>query len=236
MQIALTFRRKDGRIKKPAYNRRVRQLYLAAAFVLFVLVVGSLYLYWFCSCPSTCKKFLYLPILLILLVAMSALYIAHKLRYDEKSALRKLQAMTTTHEKMLSKLLASEGILLVDMESEAAKYITDLAADSNYQPLFEALPNLGQLPGMIKTITGLRERYERQRIQDFILLRKLRQEENELAALLDSVIGNSMITDSSDEELKLLKQHLDTLHRYYVEKKKSLAEVDALLEQYKSPS
>jgi hypothetical protein len=225
----LKFYHRKSVMAKPVYVRRRIQLFIGTSLVAVYILVGVFYIYLFCACPPTCARFWYIPAALAGIVTTVVLELFHKLRYSKKRELRKLRRLVATHEAMLKKLMASENILIEDLEQDVIEQLEQ----TSDRRLSDLVSRVGELQGIherLVKLTKLREQHHKSKVEDLILFRGIRKMENELATLIKAVREMKVVEE--EQAAEKLRQQLELLQKFYDQKKTYFEKMDKMLNQY----
>jgi hypothetical protein len=222
-----------GTIAKPLYITRRNQLYFSTALLTLYFLIGIFYSYLFCACPPICIKFLFLPLALAGVMTIIALELYRRLRFSEKRQLKRLQKLIATHEAMLKKLIASEDILLEDLEQD----VVDLLAgkeEPRLRALVDRVTGLNDILARLRELLILREARQKSKVEDMVLFKKIRNAENELAGMIKAVLDLKGFQEET--ALQKLGQQLGLLQNFYDQKKTYFMKMDKLLDDYLTKS
>lgn len=107
-----------GVYKKGKLLYRFKRLAMFLGFLLFILLVFSLYLWLYGSCIYIVQRLLWLPLLLILVIPMMTYELLVYFGYVESRKIRRMKMLIRRHEDELERLARIEehGLALVEID------------------------------------------------------------------------------------------------------------------------
>jgi hypothetical protein len=197
-----------------------RKIYKFVLNIIIITSIASLYIYYFSNDAMSMIKFVWFPILLIVLTPICVSYAISRYTYYDYMKSRKEEKLKETHKRELLQLVKIENELLFNLEMKLKKNIYDCAAghkfDSNTKLYSEVNPIYGDL-----SILG-RKREERidllkmpSRIVDKTInliesetLKKAAKDFPEFMAIINILkyIEDNKDMDTTDKEDELLEE------------------------------